>query len=322
MKIDNKIENFTISCGRAAGKERISLLRIFALFMIFLSLLFALSFTEAKADTQNSAMAIWAGKGGDGKWSNPLNWASGAIPGPNDNVIINGGDNITWDAPDQIKSLSVELYTFGIFNVLGEKTTTNNLWLLTSQGRVNGGVLNVGGNITVGNNLKGGTVTLNINGSDNQTISNHTKDGNLPGITIDKLSGMLIIPERTKVGGDWNFKKGALAGFGTLVLTLYDTKFIPGDASYYNVTVMKNAFFDLDILGTGRIVNDLFLISPSGKISGGTLNVGGSLVVSGYFDKKNSTTIIKKTNSFSANLEKFNFLGNIFKVFEWFYNIF
>jgi hypothetical protein len=283
------------------------------------------AFTAPETDAPTGASVIWTGEGGDGKWSNPLNWAFGVVPGPNSNVVIDRGSDMTWDAPEQIKSLNLKLNTFGVLNISGTKTVTHNLALLTSQGKVNGGILNVKGNIIVGGNLKGGTVTLNINGSTNQTISNFIQDGNLPGIRVDKPSGMLIIPERIKVGGDWNFVNGALAGFGNLVLTLYDTTFTPGDASYYDVTVMKNAHYNLNVSGSGNIANDLSLITPNGKISGGTLNVKGSLIVAGTFNIKDSTTVINrvsKNNLLSVNLEKFDFMGNISGIIKWLMNAF
>src|SRR5690349_18331137 len=45
--------------------------------------------TETSASALSGAASItWDGGGGDGLWSNPLNWSGDALPGPGASIVI------------------------------------------------------------------------------------------------------------------------------------------------------------------------------------------------------------------------------------------
>jgi hypothetical protein len=56
------------------------------------------------ATTLPAATITWSGAGGDELWSNPANWTGGAVPTPEDDVVINmpGDVTVRMDAPNTI----------------------------------------------------------------------------------------------------------------------------------------------------------------------------------------------------------------------------
>jgi hypothetical protein len=109
----------------------------------------------------------WIGGGGDGLWSNVLNWSDGSEPGSSDNVCIQSGAAVNMDVSDGIANLTIGS---GNSLTLPNITETNNSLLIGGSSIVNSGqiILPGGGSNQGGPDLyisSGGTVTVSGGGS-------------------------------------------------------------------------------------------------------------------------------------------------------------
>lgn len=82
-------------------------------------------FMEQLEDRRMLAAVSWTGGGGDLLWSNPANWSTAQLPGPNDDVTVEaeGAVTIAYDilGPASIRSLDLKdslVITNGAINIL------------------------------------------------------------------------------------------------------------------------------------------------------------------------------------------------------------
>lgn len=159
-------------------------LGVFHLAKSFRSTAFVIALVALSLAVSTPALAqctdSWTGSGGDGFWSDVLNWSDGSAPGSGDNVCIQSGAAVNMDVSAGIANLTIGS---GNSLTLPNITETNNSLLIGGSSIANSGqlILPGGGSNQGGPDLfisSGGTVTLSGGGS---VIMNSTSQAAISG---------------------------------------------------------------------------------------------------------------------------------------------
>jgi hypothetical protein len=141
--------------------------------------------------------------------------------------------------------------------------------------RINTGVFDVTGDINISNTATGtaGSARINLDGSGNQTIASTVAAGMgvLPNISIQKISGTLVLSGIISVGRDWTYVSGAVdavSNSSTVVFGGNSLDITGSGMSFYHVTIASN---------TISLLNDL-TVSGNLTLSGGTLKPGANTI--------------------------------------------
>ena len=250
--------------------------------------------------TQLGSVA-WIGPATGGSWSNPANWAGGAIPDLSNvaNVVIPLGDKVTFDAsvagPVNINQLGSGGLTVdsGTLNV----ATALNLNSFAQSGGTVGGT----GSFTVTNSftqtagqiaLSGGPVSINQATGDlsfaNISAGSVTLNGGLGAVMLGNLAttGNLIVAAQ---GGGVTQSPGATLAVGGTTGLAASNGGVPADISLTNAgnvlvaaVSARGAQVSITdavplILGVVDASGDL-LVNSTGGLDLGTATVGGMLV--------------------------------------------
>jgi len=257
-----------------------------------------LTLTEGGADVNNYAFTkqqtsiadilrlgsvTWIG-GASGNWSDPANWAGGAIPDLANvaNVIIPNGVTPIFDS-NVSGPVDIDSLTGGNFQMdSGTLNVAHNATL--ADYTQNGGLFNVGGLFTF-NHATVNNGTLNVTG--NTTGGTFTQSGGTVG-----FGGDLDVTEYeqtdgdTTIGGTFTFDTGTVSG-GTLDVTGNTTggTFTQnggnvGFGGDLDVTTYRQTDGDTTIGGTFTF--------DTGTVSGGTLDVTGN-TTGGTFTQNGGT---------------------------------
>ena len=274
----------------------------------------------------------WIGPARGGNWSNPANWAGGAIPDLSNvgNVVVPAGSNVTFDAsvagPVNLDRLSSGGLTMdgGILHVAGAVNLTNyaqsggtvsgsGSFAVTNSFSQSGGQIDVGGAVSIVQ-AQGNLSFADIAGS---TVSLSSTTGSVALGTLNTLGDLTV----TAQGGAITQAGGAtLTVDGTTTLAA-SSHGVPANISVTNVG--NRLLHAVNAAGAQVSLNDsspmtLGTVNASGDLtadSNGALNlgpttVGGSLAVSsdngnvtqsGPLRVQGSATILAGTGSIELN---------------------
>jgi hypothetical protein len=241
------------------------------------------------------ASVLWVGPATGGSWSNPANWAGGAIPDLSNvaNVVVPAGDAVTFDSsvagPVQLSNLSSGGLTIagGTLDVSTALNLTNYAQSGGTVGgpgsfKVNGafsqtaGQINMGpGSVTI-TQSQGNLSFANISAG---AINLTSTAGNVTLGTLAATSNLAV----TALGGAITQSAGAsLAVGGTTALQASDA----GVPANIGLTNASNTFASA-VSASGAQVN----LSDAGPLTLGTVNASGNLTLAsnGALDLGSST---------------------------------
>lgn len=286
--------SLTISVGHLAKSFRSA---VFAIALVALSLAAAI---PALAQCTDS----WTGSGGDGLWSDVLNWSNGAEPGSADNVCIQSGAAVLLDVGDGIANLSI-----GSGNSLTLPTVTNgspslniNGSSIANSGQIilsapvsfgtTGLSLSSSGTVTLSGN---GTITLNANSFGGDSVGGSAKLLNQS--TIQGAGGIDMTFNNARAGVinanesgvqlvvGRNQDQGASTNTGLMEAT-------SGGQLIVGSLALNNVGGTIQASGTGSFVTFADQGQGGQTITGGTLKTSGG----GVINATNSTTTVDGTN--------------------------
>ena len=170
----------------------------FHIIVALVAALVALSFSLTAPALAQSCTDTWTGSDGNNEWSDPNNWSTGSVPGPNDSacVLLNGAAVNQYNNQDSVANLTLgSTDSFTLSNV----PNTNNGFFVDGTFIVNNGQIIIPYNPSnqTGTNLaltSGGDVTLSGTGA--IVITNGS------GITGAGPGGTLV-NQSTIMGGGW-----------------------------------------------------------------------------------------------------------------------
>lgn len=168
--------------------------------------------------------------------------------------------------------------------VAGTVTVAGNL-VLSNYATISGGTIAVAGNVTTTATPINfpSTGTLLINGSGAQLLGASGGTGTIPGLTINKPSGTLMLQDTLVVLGSagWNWTAGTVnAGTSTVDFSAISGQGLAmtvnaGSMAFNNVTLNMGPW-DLTVTGT-MTVNGNLAINSVGYFTGGTVAVAGNV---------------------------------------------
>lgn len=213
------------------------------------------------------------------------NWTyiAGLLDITTNNSMVVFANTLTISGNHTLNHISFEgsnNYTFTI--ATGTILTANGNMSITGTANVRlaTGTINLNGNLNLSNTATGGggSAVLNLSGTASQAIvgSLAVNQSILPGVTINKPSGILTFPSMLTVNRNWIYTAGSvdmttnnstIAFAGTLSIT-------SAGMSFYNTTIAANT---ATLLTNLTVANNL-AITGSAILSPGanTINLGGS----------------------------------------------
>jgi RHS repeat-associated protein len=200
-----------------------------------------------------AASVSWVG--GSGDWNTPTNWSAGALPGPNDDVVIDQPGVITVTHSSGTRSVK-SLLCQETFVLSGGSLTVSNTVQANNGFNLSGGTL-LRATVLPGTNGQGVTVTSGT--LDGVTMNGVLDVGNsVSGSSVTVTNG-LVLNGTTLVGnstnqwyGHFNFAGSqTLGGNGTVVFGIYTVGCASGP--YYNSLRLLNGGTTLT-LGSGITV--------------------------------------------------------------------
>ena len=204
----------------------------------------------------------WTGVGGDGAWSDSLNWSTGVVPGSSDNVCItHSGAAVVLDISDGIADLTV-----GSSDSLTFTTPAN-----TNNGlTIGGSLITNSGQIILAVPVQFGSTGLNFSSSGTVTLSGRgTITLNANSFGGDSIGGSALLLNRSTIQG---------GGGIDMTLNNSSTGVINANESGVQLVVGRNQ-------GQGASTNTgLMEATNGGQLAMGSLtlnNVGGTVKASG-----------------------------------------
>jgi len=190
----------------------------------------------ALAATPSPAATIsWSGAGGDELWSNPANWTGGAVPTPDDDVVINvpGGVTVRMDAPNtSVRSLQCQ-ESFVIED--GPFTVTSGASVVNGSFRMVGGW---NGNQTLA--VVGPGTTFTVNGVVTNLVRLQVSGG-----------AIIALPTARQITASWAypyFPSMSVAGDGSAILCPNLTNLVVEPGIPLWIDVQNGAQIDLQAL--------------------------------------------------------------------------
>jgi len=256
--------------------------------------------TQALAQCSDS----WTGGGGDGSWSDKLNWSTGQVPGSGDSACIQSGAAVILDASDNIAGL-----TLGSSDSLTLPSITNASPSLNINGSsvANSGQIILSPPVSFGAmclsfsssgtaTLSGrGTITLNANSFGGDCIGGGAKLLNQSTIqgagafdmTFSNASNGLINANETgfQLVVGRNQSQGSSTNTGLMEAT-------NGGQLIMGSLALNNVGGTIQASGTGSAVTFADQGQGGQTITGGTFKTSGG----GVINATNSTTTIDGTN--------------------------
>jgi len=252
----------------------------------------------------------WTGGGGDGAWSDVLNWSKGSVPGSGDNVCIQSGAAVVLDVGDDIASLNL-----GSGNSLTFPSITN-----SSPGlNINGSSLMNSGQIILSPPVSFGAMSLTFSSSGTVTLSGSgTITLNANSFGSDSMGGSAKLLNQSTIQGGGGFDmtfnntksgvinanesgaqlvvgrnqdQGASSNVGLMEAT-------NGGQLFMGSLALNNVGGTIQASGTGSFVNFTNEGQGGQTITGGTFTTSsGGVIYSGNsttLDGTNGNTITNK----------------------------
>ena len=227
---------------------------------------------------------------GNISFSTNVTYTAGTInPGTSTCYIVN---NLTITGSFSVYNLSVSPAGNTTLTIASGSTITVTNFLDLENGSnyitINTGTIAVQGDIIDNNSsiIGGGTGTILINGTGAQNlISTGVIDqGRLPGVTINKPSGTLVLPSLITVKGNWTYLSGTLdPNTNNSTVVFENTLNITGSHTLNNVTFDgSNNYTFTTAVGTTLTVSGTMNMIGTGNITlnTGTINLNGDLFLS------------------------------------------
>lgn len=212
------------------------------------------------------------------------------------NVIFQGNTNNTFNVnTGTVLTLTGILTTTGSANVV-LNTTVAGATAIQAQGDINFNNTSTG---------SGGTGLILINGTGDQAFTGTAAAlrGQLPFITVQKLSGTLTISGVISVSRTWTWSSGivdAVTNSSSVVFGGNNLNIVSAGMNFYNVTVSSNT----STLGNDMTVEGNLTINGSGVLAAGsrTINLSGNWTNRGTAGFTEATSTVRFNGSSWQNI--------------------
>ena len=164
--------------------------------------------------------------------------------------------------------------------------------VITNVSSLNDGVIVARGDVTTSDASVGGSATILFSGTGDQTLSAAANYAQVPGVTIDKTGGKLILAGGNAIGvsGNWKHEAGAVNASGSKVrfagsgktidsgsMTFNDVEFNSGSSSAVTIVGDMIVGGDLAITNVSSL-NDGVIVAR-GDVTTSDASVGGSATI-------------------------------------------